>query len=61
MVTLVLGLEVGLLDTLERSSEPEGEAGSLAAGDAGRLPRSGTSKARSLRAISRGFFFFSAS
>lgn len=43
------------------TSEPEGEAGSLAAGDAGRLPRSETSKARSLRATSRGFFFFSAS
>ena len=43
------------------TSEPEGEAGSLAAGEAGRLPRSETSKARSLRATSRGFFFFSAS
>lgn len=43
------------------TSEPEGEAGSLAAGDAGRLPLSGTSKARSLRDTSRGFFFFSAS
>lgn len=43
------------------TSEPEGDVGSRAAGEAGRLPRSGISKARSLRAKSRGFFFFSAS
>lgn len=43
------------------TSEPEGEAGTLAAGEAGRLLLSGKSNDTSLLVESRGFFFFSAS
>lgn len=43
------------------TSEPDGEAGTLAAGEVGLLVLSGKSNDRSLRVESRGFFFFSAS
>lgn len=43
------------------TSEPEGEAGTLAAGEVGLLVLSGKSNDRSLLVKSRGFFFFSAS
>jgi len=43
------------------TSEPEGEAGTLDAGEAGLLVLSGKSNDRSLLVESRGFFFFSAS
>lgn len=49
------------LNVAALTSEPEGEAGTLVAGDAGRLLLSGRSNERSLLAESRAFFFFSAS